>query len=1041
MAWMEENGKHTYERNASGNACNTGTATSVDVTEWLNEVKLRELRDWFTGSKQQSNCLGEHEFVAALLSVLQDVGVSDADCARLFKRVDSSATGAITWEQLTAYLVEGQAGSLGTSLESSSGRVASDTPVSIVSAPQQKHKAHRGGITSLSFFGDRVLSSGRDGYVRTWSRASMAHLRSVQASSSWVNAVVHMQVGEHSVIACATMARELKLLDASTLETVGSRRELNSALLSIDCWKSQTGKHERLLLTGDDSGTFTVYKLIDNERSKAAGSKPSSAGSMSGQIRKGNELRKQKSSSASYSLEPLLTKRLHSDWISRVFTLEGVQSAVSVGHDGRVQVIDLERMIHARQLHGHNKAVYSCAWSFAFRVLATAGQDRIIKLWNPYSGREVGSLEGLTAPVVCLATSEMDQHLISLSSDMTCKIFDIRSIGRCIHTCSVRNAQPHQSSSPEALLFDNNLEHVIVGFNSPASVLLAPELKAQHTHTTPSTALVAALYSSPLDMFIAVEEAADVRCYDSPTGKQRIKFRRTRKGQRNRIVNATCACLDPGQRRLIVGTVDGDAEMFNFSNGGLIMLLHAHTKQLGNELRTVITRIDTRGIMNVMGAGWSHEVLEWQPDVEDNNPTPCRRLVKHRADITTISSSPVMRAALASGDANGLCILWNLDSGVPRYSMRPAGIDEGEIDATGIMCESGNSSVDAVLYMNARENADLLITATSDAFLRIWSTKDASCVAEVQIERKAQNITSAVLTPDDALVCIADAFGGVTTVSLHNLPCVTGENVSKVSPYFMIVRSNVRVHSARIATVTTIQASELLSSVSQNLTSHETSNHLFLTSSADCTAKLITRHVELLGTIGSSTWSSNALARSISDSARDVSESKQSVDNASGLRVFLESGTTTMRESRAEPWAHSTVTTPTARPSCVSSIGRQLREDDAVMASELAATQRVELQMQMSRWNSRSATSLDNRVWQPTIRSLSALSAGGLTSTHGQRMAHRTETRQASMRLNHAHIHGRQASQVAHLLHVEDLTPSTRKPALSSPQRPHTALI
>jgi WD40 repeat protein len=56
------------------------------------------------------------------------------------------------------------------------------------------------------------------------------------------------------------------------------------------------------------------------------------------------------------------------------------------------------------------------------KVVASGGADRRVLLWNPFSCRMLGTLEGHTAPVVCLASNERDMQVISASADHTIKV-------------------------------------------------------------------------------------------------------------------------------------------------------------------------------------------------------------------------------------------------------------------------------------------------------------------------------------------------------------------------------------------------------------------------------------------------------------------------------------------------------------------------------------------------------------------------------------------------------------------------------------------
>jgi WD40 repeat protein len=55
-------------------------------------------------------------------------------------------------------------------------------------------------------------------------------------------------------------------------------------------------------------------------------------------------------------------------------------------------------------------------------VVASGSADRRVLLFNPFSCRSLGVLEGHAAPVVCLASNERDMQLISAAADNTIKV-------------------------------------------------------------------------------------------------------------------------------------------------------------------------------------------------------------------------------------------------------------------------------------------------------------------------------------------------------------------------------------------------------------------------------------------------------------------------------------------------------------------------------------------------------------------------------------------------------------------------------------------
>ncbi len=66
--------------------------------------------------------------------------------------------------------------------------------------------------------------------------------------------------------------------------------------------------------------------------------------------------------------------------------------AVFSGNDVRIH--DVRRGEEVRVLKGHAAKIHDSGWSRDGRVLATAGYDRTVRLWEVATGREISRFEG-----------------------------------------------------------------------------------------------------------------------------------------------------------------------------------------------------------------------------------------------------------------------------------------------------------------------------------------------------------------------------------------------------------------------------------------------------------------------------------------------------------------------------------------------------------------------------------------------------------------------------------------------------------------------
>ena len=80
-------------------------------------------------------------------------------------------------------------------------------------------------------------------------------------------------------------------------------------------------------------------------------------------------------------------------------------------------------------LDGHTDPVYAIAWSPDGKMLATAGFDNTVRLWDAATRKEIKKYDGHTKLVLAVAISPDGKHIVSGSQDNTAKIWDVPTSG------------------------------------------------------------------------------------------------------------------------------------------------------------------------------------------------------------------------------------------------------------------------------------------------------------------------------------------------------------------------------------------------------------------------------------------------------------------------------------------------------------------------------------------------------------------------------------------------------------------------------------
>ncbi|MBW3599199.1 MAG: serine/threonine protein kinase, partial [Planctomycetes bacterium] len=112
------------------------------------------------------------------------------------------------------------------------------------------------------------------------------------------------------------------------------------------------------------------------------------------------------------------TLRGHAGAIHAVAYSAAGEIIATGGEDGIIKLREAPFVQEKRALEGHVGRVMSLSFSPGGKLLATGGQDRTIRLWNTATGEQTAVLEGHTAPVSSVAFSSDGTMLASGSAHL-----------------------------------------------------------------------------------------------------------------------------------------------------------------------------------------------------------------------------------------------------------------------------------------------------------------------------------------------------------------------------------------------------------------------------------------------------------------------------------------------------------------------------------------------------------------------------------------------------------------------------------------------
>ncbi|MEV5429471.1 TIR domain-containing protein [Streptomyces sp. NPDC052701] len=276
------------------------------------------------------------------------------------------------------------------------------------------------GTLSFSADGSMLAAGGNDGVVRLWDPASGRRLRELAGRSDRLVSAVFSPVGP--LLATASSDGDMYLWNAVTGEY---QREMDAETEHV--WAEAFSPDGELLATANDDDTVRLWY-------RDTGAHVATVAEHYGRVRSiafraDGAVLATGCDDRRVRIWDVAARRVtavldgHTDRVYAVaFGSDGSWLA-SASWDGRAVIWRDGAALH--RLTGHTGRLWTAAAHPLRPLLATAGDDRTIRLWDPHTGRETAALTGHTGRVLAVAFSPDGSLLASGGEDGTVRLWNV----------------------------------------------------------------------------------------------------------------------------------------------------------------------------------------------------------------------------------------------------------------------------------------------------------------------------------------------------------------------------------------------------------------------------------------------------------------------------------------------------------------------------------------------------------------------------------------------------------------------------------------